>query len=413
MTALGTGREPVGKPVSARDGDRDSRSSSVRGHRVIIFTRRIFLSDGFSAHLDTLIAGLASEGHETLIVTGTLARREVMPERFGRLQRNTCGIRVLEEIAPGTGESISALTRFLTREARAFRPTIVHAHGFSSGPLGWIAARMRGDCGLVVTSHVLEDGIGWRQVLAQRGASLLTADAYIAISSDIATFYRKRLRIAPQRVHLVFNGVSEAMYRPPSPDERRAAKVALGIAPEALVVTVPARLDHSKGHRFAIEAIRQFAATDEVVALFPGIGYEAENIRRQAFLTEADRHLFRFLGQLPDLSGVFRAADISLLPSRNEGFGLVVAEAMMSASVPVRTPSAGATDQIVNGVDGFIIPFDDAGAILERLHLLRDPALRARMSAAAVDKATRLFSHTAMIRGTLAAYDAAAAARRG
>lgn len=408
--AAGTG-EVSADAVSATQEREDSGFISLRRHRVIIFTRRIFLSDGFSAHLDTLIAGLAAEGHEAVIVTGTLAGQDVMPERFARLRQNTRAIRVLEDVAPGTGESIGAVTRFLLREARAFRPTLIHAHGLSSGPSGWLAARAQRRCGLVVTSHVLEDDIGTKRVLAQRIASLLSADAYIAISSDLADFYRNRLRIAPRKVHLVYNGISEALYRPPSPAERQAARAAFGIAPTALVVTVPARLDRSKGHHLAIAALRELARTDEIVALFPGIGNDAEAIRELALRTDADRHLFRFVGQLPDLVELFRAADISLLPSRNEGFGLVVAEGMMSGSVPVRTPSAGAFDQIEDGVDGFIVPFDDPDAIVERLRLLRDPALRARMSAAAVRKATGLFSSRAMLRGTLTAYDAAATAR--
>lgn len=376
-------------------------------HRILILSRRIDLNDGISSHLDTLLSGIAAEGHDILMVTGTLSGSHVMPERLARFQQQTRGIRVLEAVSPGKGTSIASLMKFVLAQAREFRPTVVHVHGMSSGILGWMVARAGLSDGLVVTAHVLNDHISWTRIQIQKIFSYLRADAYIAISSEMKDFFHNSLSIPEKKIHTVFNGISRDKYTPASAIERKDAKQSFGISPNTLVVTVPARLDHSKGHRYAIAALRQLAREREVVALFPGTGTDAEEIRRLAHQSPEDERTFRFLGQLPDLVQVFRAADILLLPSHNEGFPLVIAEGMMSGGVPVRTPSAGALDQIDDGTDGFIVPFDDVEAIRKRLEELTDDALRARMSAAAISKASTLFSSDVMIRHTLDVYDIA------
>ena len=380
-------------------------------HRVFILSRRIDLNDGISSHLDTLLSGIAAEGHEILMVTGTLSGAQVMPERLARFQQLTRGVRVLESVHPGKGASIPGLMRFALAQAREFRPTVVHVHGMSSGVLGWMVTRAGVSNGLVVTAHVLNDHMSWTRIQIQRAFSYLRADAYIAISSEMKNFFEKSLSIPEKNIHIVFNGINKQKYQAVSRDARRDAKISFGISPTDMVLTLPARLDHSKGHRYAIAALRQLARDRKVVALFPGTGTDADEIRRLAHQSPEDERTFRFLGQLPDLVQVFRAADILLLPSHNEGFGLVIAEGMMSGGVPVRTPSAGAFDQIDDGIDGFIVPFDDVEAIRERLDDLMDDTLRARMSAAAIQKASTLFSSDVMIRRTLDIYDIAAKRR--
>lgn len=81
------------------------------------------------------------------------------------------------------------------------------------------------------------------------------------------------------------------------------------------------------------------------------------------------------------------AHDVFVFPSLFEGFGLVLLEAMAMGLPVITTPHTAGPDIIREGVDGFIVPIRDSGAIaahLERLH--REPALLAEMSARARER---------------------------
>ncbi|ARA93333.1 hypothetical protein AWN76_009270 [Rhodothermaceae bacterium RA] len=102
------------------------------------------------------------------------------------------------------------------------------------------------------------------------------------------------------------------------------------------------------------------------------------------------------------------AADVLVLPSRREGLPMAVVEAMHCGVVPVRTPAGGHHEQIRDGVTGFLVPFDDAAALTDRLApLLTDEALRDRMARAARQHALAHFTVDAMTRRTLQLYRAA------
>jgi starch synthase len=89
-----------------------------------------------------------------------------------------------------------------------------------------------------------------------------------------------------------------------------------------------------------------------------------------------------------DLPGVYRSADVFVLPSLVEGFGRVILEAMASGLPVIATPHSGAGDAVRDGVDGHLVPIRDPEAIAERLAGLHgDDAARARMGARARERA--------------------------
>lgn len=92
------------------------------------------------------------------------------------------------------------------------------------------------------------------------------------------------------------------------------------------------------------------------------------------------------------------AADIFVYPTHTDAFGLVIAEAMMNATVPVVTNLVGITDNLIDdGVDGFLVTQDDADMFVARImELARNPRKLAEMKALALEKARTRFSFEAM-----------------
>jgi glycosyltransferase involved in cell wall biosynthesis len=90
--------------------------------------------------------------------------------------------------------------------------------------------------------------------------------------------------------------------------------------------------------------------------------------------------------------------DLVALPSSWEGMPNVILEAMACGKPAVTTNVGGCAELVVEGETGFLVPPGDEAALAERLlRLLRDPALRRRLGAAARERVQREFSIAAMV----------------
>ena len=96
------------------------------------------------------------------------------------------------------------------------------------------------------------------------------------------------------------------------------------------------------------------------------------------------------LGMVSDLNDVLKAADLFLLPSEQESFGLAALEAM-AASVPVISSNAGGIPEVnINGVTGFVCPVGDIEMMAEKaIYILEDEKRLAEFSYQAKEQAIR------------------------
>ncbi len=156
----------------------------------------------------------------------------------------------------------------------------------------------------------------------------------------------------------------------PSPEEKAALRRELGLEEGNLILSV-GRFDHGKGFDVLLNA----AARMGEKASFCIVGGEP----KEDYLTQM-RELgltnVRFLGFQPkeQLAKYYRAADLFVLPTRSDVWGLVINEAM-ACGLPVVTTDrcVAGLELIQNGVNGYIVPVDDDAALADKL----DAALRA------------------------------------
>jgi glycosyltransferase involved in cell wall biosynthesis len=244
-------------------------------------------------------------------------------------------------------------------------------------------------------------------VKALRGlnaVSTVLPDALVALSGDQEEQFRTALRVPDSRIRRIPHGIDADYFRPPTPAERETARRKFGLRPGTPTVCMIGRLDYLKGHDVLIRALARLRdRAVPVHTLLAGTGASEPNIRtliEDEGLTETV-HLLGFA----DSRDVLWASEVSVLPSRQEIFGLVAVESMLCGVVPVRTPCAGASEQIVDGSTGFIIPFDDDQALADRLALLlTEPARRAEMAQGALRHARTHFTSETMIDRTLSLY---------
>ena len=112
-----------------------------------------------------------------------------------------------------------------------------------------------------------------------------------------------------------------------------------------------------------------------------------------------------FIGSLPLIEEVLVGADLFLLPSESESFGLAALEAM-SCEVPVVTTLAGGLPEVVvDGETGYLCPVGDVdGMAAAAVRLLSDEPLRRRMAEAGRRRAVEVFSQAAVVQRYRAIY---------
>jgi D-inositol-3-phosphate glycosyltransferase len=194
------------------------------------------------------------------------------------------------------------------------------------------------------------------------------------------------------RIELVPPGVDHAFF---SPGERHGARAALGLddRPTALFV---GRIQPLKGLSVAVRMLAELEARDArlvVVGGPSGPDGAAELARVHALVEQlglAER--VEFVDPKPHhlLSSWYRAADVVVVPSRSESFGLVALEAA-ACGVPVVAAEVGGLRTLVeDGVTGFLVDGRDPASFARHVDLvLADPERAARMGHAASHSAGR------------------------
>jgi glycosyltransferase involved in cell wall biosynthesis len=267
-----------------------------------------------------------------------------------------------------------ATLRFL-RLVRRWRPDVLHAHLFHAN----LAARLFGRLGarhVVSTLHIVER----RQLPARRFLERLTAsrdDMTVCVSPAVSRHARAALGAHADRVRVISNGIDLSRFA--DPPDRASARAALALPADAEVVGSVGRLDRQKGLDLLVEAFAQLARErPKALLVLAGVGPEEESLRRQAAtLNVAER--VRFLGFQEGVPRVLAALDVFCMPSRWEGFGLSLVEAL-AAGVPTVASDVDSLPD-VQGSAGVLVPPGHPPSLAQALEdLLNDPEARAALS---------------------------------
>ncbi len=167
--------------------------------------------------------------------------------------------------------------------------------------------------------------------------------------------------------------------------------------PYALIVGRMSVSERYKGHDVLIEQWpRVRRAVPGARLVIAGDGDDADRLRQKAGAVCGDA--IAFVGRISDarLAALYRDAAFFVMPSTDEGFGLVYLEAM-GASTPC-IAAHGAPEEIIHdGVDGVIVDAANGDELLDAMtRLFVDQPLRTRMAAAAAERVRREFSPAAL-----------------
>ena len=317
------------------------------------------------------------------------------------------------EIAPlGDLAALAELVRSIRRE----RPAIVHTHTSKAGFVGRLAAVIARVPAVIHQPH----GHIFYGYYSPRRTAVFTAlermaarwtDRIITLTDRGAAEHLARGIGRAEQYVTVPSGVPTAELRATAPP-RGEARARLGLDPDAFVVVGLGRLVPIKGFDLLVRALPAVAEqVPSARVLLVGDGAERQRLEAVAASLDVTRQL-RLAGETLDVAAYLAAADVVAVPSRNEGMGRVIVEAMALGLPVVATAVGGIPDVVTDGECGRLIAPEDVDALSAALiELGRDPALRRKLGEAAVQRA-EAFS-TAVAREKLLAVYASLARAKG
>ena len=189
--------------------------------------------------------------------------------------------------------------------------------------------------------------------------------AVICNSRMVSEEIRRGFRIAPEKLHVVYNGVDLEHFHPRKRDELRGAtRAELGCQPrDTLFLFVGAGFAR-KGLDATIAALK-IAAQGAFWLLVVGTDRES---RRYAALAASLGNRVRFLGGREDVRPFYAAADCLILPSRYDPFPNTALEAFAMGLPAIVSSRCGAAEIIEQGVNGWVCEPDDAPGIARLMH---------------------------------------------
>jgi len=319
---------------------------------------------------------LAQEGVERLPIPGTVVSFRLHP------RWTLVGLR-----------DIMRSVRALQAHVRRWRPDVVHANGTRAGLLATRLYPHRVPPLVVQVHDILP-----RSLVATAVARVLarSADRIVAVSDAGARAFDEHL-IVPAATTLRIS-FDQNRFRVDG-QRAHATRHALGVASDAPLLGEVAQITPWKGQLLAVETLAvlhrthpcaQLLLVGDVAFMGPSVRYDNAAYARQLQERVVELGLqnsVHFLGRREDVPDIMAALDLLLLPSWEEPFGMVVAEAMACGTVPLVTSEGGPREIVQDGVTGRVLPPRDpetwaraAGELLDRPQLLADMGHRAAQS---------------------------------
>jgi len=354
------------------------------------------VAGGLARHVSKLSEALARAGVEVHVLTRGGREATVSPT-----EETVAGVvvhRVPEDPIPCDLDAFVAWVEGMNSHMHAagrqlgkrLRFDLVHGHDWLvAGAAAALATRLRRP--YLTTIHATEYGRhqGWvdkhpqsyihgiETWMAGRAERVITCSHYMR--GHVADVFA----IGEERVTVIPNGIDCADLHPAADPDALRARFA---APDERLVLLVGRLVYEKGFQLALDALPEvIRRSGRVRFLVAGSGTHEAELRKQSARLGLDAH-GTFLGWIGDdvLHSLYRIADLCVVPSIYEPFGLVALEAMASGCPCIVADTGGLREVVPNADVGLRFRSRNPRALATMMRrVLDDDALRERLVAEA------------------------------
>jgi D-inositol-3-phosphate glycosyltransferase len=369
---------------------------------------------GLNVYVVEVAKRLAARGTEVEIFTRAVSREappvtELAP---GVLVRHVTAGPFEELEKADIPAQICHFTFEVLRTEASYAPgryDLVHAHYWLSGQVGAVA-KERWGVPLVQSMHTLGkvknaalatgDSAEPESRIRGEAEVVAAADRLVANTAEEARQLIELYGADASRVQTVHPGVDLAVFRPGRPGRRDAARRALGLAPDAIVLLFAGRMQPLKGPDILLRAVARMIRDDPALAarlavVFvggpSGLGRNDPDMVTQLAARLGISGVVRLEPPCPqsELADWYRAATVVTVPSYSESFGLVALEAQACGTPVVAASVGGLRTAVRDGESGILVDSHDPADYARVLrHLAASPRMLGRLSAGAIRHAS-------------------------
>ena len=329
----------------------------------------------------------------------------------------------LEAGATSTSIDLDALGRMrataaLTRLIRDRQPDLVHTTLFEADVLGRPAARL---AGIPVVSSIVNESYGpehaadpgvrpsrLRAAQALDAATARLARRMHALTHPAAATMARRLRYSRSRIDVIGRGRDPRILGSRTEARRRTVRLSLGINDVQPLVLAAARQEYQKGLDVLLRCLPMLLARRSGVRVLVAGREGNETDRLRALVAELClTPVVTFLGSRDDVPDLLVAADVLVVPSRREGFGSVLLEAMALETPIVASDLPPIREVLGDDAPGLVAPESEAALANELAFVINDSTAARRRAGAARVRFDRFFTTSAIGDQMLAFYERA------
>ena len=346
--------------------------------RVLFLTHELTFR-GSSILLLRQAQGLEAQGIETIVLCTRMQKLE---------PGLTDGVKVVT--VPGYGVPIwgRVVGRSVLSQLTEQPPDVIHVHGPAMLSQGMALGRML-ERPVVLT---LTDQTEAARVVLSSASQICRA--IVCVSESVRAALPSRLDQIEQRVIPPGVPLDPSAIHPPILEGDRLP-----------VVGIAGPLEVIKGGSFFLRAgHRVIDSGTDIRIVVVGSGPEEKNLRKLATSLELDDHI-TFVDDGTAMTAYLTAIDVFCLPSLQQGFGVIMLEAMALGRPAVASGVGGVLSILEDGENGFVVPPSDGRVLADRiLQLLTDHKLASRIAIAGQNLVEDRFTKERMVQDVLALY---------
>lgn len=274
---------------------------------------------------------------------------------------------------------------------------IVHCHTSKGGFIGRLAAKLAGAKIIIYSPHGdIFEGYFCKLatdffILLEKFAARFTDKIINLTKIEIERFLEHGIGTRHQ-LKQIYNGINIKYYERAMTSNLKK-RDEFGLGKDDFVCATVGRLVPVKGHTYLIKAIQKVVKViPEAKFLFVGDGELKPKLSEEIKSYDLQRNVF-LLGARSDIATILGCINVFLLPSLNEGFGMVLIEAMAARKPVIATNVGGVPEVIINGTTGILVPPEDPEAFSSAIiKLYNNPEMSLEMGLAGYKRAKKLFN---------------------
>jgi len=276
------------------------------------------------------------------------------------------------------------------------RIDLIHSHTWGTDFYGYWASKILG-IPMISTIHnryyIFEK---WSRKLSYK-VFISQIKKIVAVSKDIQDLLREKLKLSPQKVRLIYNGIDTHKFE--NKMDLEPLRKELNLREKELILGNVGNLREVKDHHTLILSFHKVASFfPQAKLLIVGEGeLKIRLIKLCAELGLENRVLF--LGHREDVNLLLGLMDLFILSSHSEGCSISVLEAMASGKPVVATRVGGNPELVLEGKTGFLVPPAEPEKLAEKtIFLLRNEDLRVKMGDEGRKRVNEKFSLETMLK---------------